>query len=383
MGRGKVLRSVLDYMKEPYSKIIDLYLDIGNEALKLFELRYLLLEDHGVKTISQRTTKAAEMIGRILEFREKKRSLERIRDQLLKEGRMLVRTTGPNKGQPTDTNGLNKLIQTMKSDSRFKILEKIGDRYRLAMDAFSQLLRLDREKRIRECPYDMVCELRHGLTIYNLSTNKRMRKKLMRVNELYARVRDIQEEVLKVWAKRKISLFIGKLRSLTSLHDNGDFLGHCCEMVRWFVGSLGLDEKEFEDDFKRIEEIAKDDRTKETARTYLDEVNVCKEVLKETRLKFIVSYSETELWEHGQLTDEVETSSLSVPSTYSVLKGMKVSDVIQEMVRNGEMGKKTGELLLLQERMSELYRKRGLHKLLSSELFDEEPIIVLDTRLAH
>ncbi|MCK4445372.1 MAG: hypothetical protein KAW09_12565, partial [Thermoplasmata archaeon] len=264
-----------------------------------------------------------------------------------------------------------------------KILEKVGDRYRLAMGAFSQLLRLDREKRIRECPYDMVCELRHGLTIYNLSTNKRMRKKLMRANELYARVKGIQEEVLKVWAKRKISLFIGKLRSLTSLHDNGDFLGYCLEMIRWFVGSLGLDEKEFEDDFKRIEEIAKDDRTRETARAYLDKVNACKEVLKETRLKFIVSYSEAELWEHGQPTDEVETSLLSVPSTYSVLKDMKVSDVIQEMVKNGEMGETAGELLLLQQEMSELYTKRGLHKLLSSELFDEEPIMVLDTRLAH
>ena len=383
MGRGKVMRSVLDYMKEPYSKIVDLYLDIGNEALKLFELRYLLLEDHGLKRVSRGTTKALEMVGRVIEFREKERSLRSIRDQHLKEGRMLVRTRGQNKGQPMDTNGLNKLLQTMKSDSKFKALEKVGDRYKLIMDAFSQLLRLDREKKIRECPYDMVCELRHGLTIYNLSTDSRTREKLERADELYERVRDIQEEVLKTWAKRRIGLFIGKLHSLRSLHDNGDFLGYCNEMISWFVESLGLDKREFEDDFRRIEEIAKDDHTAETARTYVDNINTCKEVLKETRVKFVVSYSETEPWEHGQPTDEVETSLLSVPSTYSVLKDMKVSDVIQEMVKNGEMGEMAGELLLLQDRMSELYRERGLHKLLSSELFDEEPIVVLDTRLAH
>ena len=383
MSRGRVKRSMLDYVKEPYSKIIDLYLDVTNEALKLHELRYLLLEDHGLKRVSRGTTKALEMVGRVIEFREKERSLMSIRDQLLKEGRMLVRTRGQNKGRPTDTNGLNKLLQTMKSDSKLRILEKVEDGYRLALNPYSQFKRIEREKKIRECPYDMVCELRHGLTIYNLSADSRTREKLERADELYERVRDIQEEVLKTWAKRRIGLFIGKLKSLRSLHDNGDLLGHCHEMIRWFVGSLGLDEKEFEEDFKRIEEIAKDDQTRETARTYLDKVNACKEVLKETRMKFIVSYSETEPWEHGQSTDEVETSLLSVPSTYSVLKSMNVSDVIQEMVRKGEMGKTAGKLLLLQQEMNELYRKRGLHKLLSSELFDEEPIVVLDTRLAH
>ena len=374
---------MLDYVKEPYSKIIDLYLDVTNEALKLHELRYLLLEDHGLKRVSRGTTKALEMVGRVIEFREKERSLMSIRDQLLKEGRMLVRTRGQNKGRPTDTNGLNKLLQTMKGDPRFGILEKVEDGYRLALDSFSQFVRVDREKRIRECPDDMVSELHHGLTIYDLSTTKKMRRGFKRTGALCERMRHLQGEVLSLWAKRKIRLFIGKLKSLTSLHDNGDFLGYCYGMVKWFVGSLGLDENEFEDDFRRIEEIAKDDHTAETARTYVDNINTCKEVLKETRVKFVVSYSETEPWEHGQPTDEVETSLLSVPSTYSVLKDMKVSDVIQEMVKNGEMGEMAGELLLLQDRMSELYRERGLHKLLSSELFDEEPIVVLDTRLAH
>ncbi|MFQ6061251.1 MAG: hypothetical protein ACE5KV_08195, partial [Thermoplasmata archaeon] len=178
-------------------------------------------------------------------------------------------------------------------------------------------------------------------------------------------------------------LFIGKLRSLRSLHDHGNFLGYCRDMVKWFVGNLELDEKTFDDEFTQIEEIATDDQTRETMRTYLDNANACKEVLKETRVKFDVSYSETEPWVHGQPTDGVETSLLSVPSTHSVLKDMKVSDVIQDMVEKGEMGKMTGELLLLQERVSGLYRKHGLHRLLSSESFDEEPIVVLDTRLAH
>lgn len=379
MGRGKNIKGVEDYLREPYVSVIGLYLNIKNQPLRFNELRYLLLENHGLKMIIDGTTRGLEFVSQKHIFRDRARSLGTVRSVLLEEGRMLLNTTGPNRGKSMNVSGLNRLLQRMEGGAGPEILTKTDEGYELTRNPFQQYRRMGKEERISSCPDDMVCDLGHGLTIYNFPKDEELSEKLKREDEFYERVRRVGEEVMRLWAKRKISLFIGKLRAHKTVHDNGNFLGYCCEMVRWFVGSQSLSENDFNEELRQIEKIAKDYRTKKEARAYGEGVRDCKEILKEIKMKIAISHPPTENGTAGSAPEMVEASLLNLPSILSIGKNTTVADTIRELVEDGIMGKIAGELLLLDQEMSKLYRKHGLDEYLSSATLSEEPIIVIDS----
>jgi hypothetical protein len=76
----------------------------------------------------------------------------------------------------------------------------------------------------------------------------------------------------------------------------------------------------------------------------------------------------------------VEVSLLSIPGILSAEEGVTVDRVIRAMVENRTIGRVEGDLLLLDQEMSELFREHGLDEYLSSATFEEEPIIVIACR---
>jgi hypothetical protein len=384
MGRGSSIKGVVDYLKQPYKIIIELYLDIDNRALQQNELRYLLLKNHELKSVERRTTTGRKLEEKKLSFRGREWQLKVIRSKLGKEGRMLANTTAPNKGGPMTANGLNRLLYTMKSGAGPRILEKVKEGYRLVGNPYLQFIRMDREKRIKECPVDLVAELRHGIIVYNIGSDDDMVKELEgEKGELYELTKALSERVVQVWSKRKIDLFVENLKRLRSVRGNGNFLGYCSEMVRWFVGSLGLEEDDFSEELKKMGNLAKDKKAREEAKMYGEKIGACKEALKKTRTDIAIPSPEAEEGRAIGSADVVEVSMLSIPIILSAEQDIAIERVIRVLVENGMIGKAEGELLLMEQEMSKLYRKRGLHEYLSSETFDEEPIVVLDARLAH
>jgi hypothetical protein len=379
MGRGRNIKRVKDFLREPYISVIELYLDTKNQPLRFDVLRYLLLENHGLKMIIDGTTRGEKFVSQRLFFRDRVRSMRTVRSILLKEGRVLLNTTGPNRGKSMNVSGLNRLLQRMEGSAGPEILTKTDEGYELTGNPFQQYVRMGREERISSCPDDMVCELGHGLTIYNFPKDEEFAEKLKREDELYEGVRRVGEEVVKLWAKRKVSLFIVKLRAHKSVHDNGNFLGYCCEVVRWFVGSLSLSENDFDEELNQIEKIARDHRTKKEARAYGEGVRACKEVLKETKMKIAISYPPIEKGTARRAPEIVEASLLNVPIILSRGQDAMVADTIRKLAEDGIMGKMAGELLLLDQEMSKLYRKHELDEYLGSATLSEEPIIVIDS----
>jgi hypothetical protein len=221
MGRGKIVKRVKDFLKEPYLPVIELFMDTKNRVFTLKELRYLLLKDHGLGMVAKGTTRGKELVGKMIFFRDGEKPLRVVRSTLEREGRMLRNTTGKNKGQPMDTNGLNKLLQTMMRGHGPRVLKKVKDGYQLVGNPLRQFVRAEREGRIMSCLDGKVSELRHGVTIYNLPLNKKLLKQLNRNRELFEGLKQAQKEVMKLWARRKVSLFVGRLKRLSSLHRHG------------------------------------------------------------------------------------------------------------------------------------------------------------------
>ena len=384
MGRGKGLKEIQDFNRQPYRTIIEMFKDIGNEPLTFRELRFLLLENHELNRLSHGGKIQQEILKRRLRFRGREMPLEEVRSKLLEEEKVLLNTTGRNKGRPMTVNGLNRLLQTMKNDSKPKVLEKIEETYRLSELPLLQLSRAIREERILRCPDEKISQLRgEMITVYNVVADSDLEREFEgREGETHRQLRTFTNEVVKVWARQKISSFAERLKAIRDIQDNGNFLGYCHEMVTWFIGSLGLDEDDFKDDLCLIEELASDDETKKVARIYRRNVNACKRKLKEKRVEFMFPYSEKE----GEPKPEERKRDVSLISAIrmvSAVRNIPVSDAIRQMVREGKMGKTDGDWLLMEQNMGELYRRHGLWQLLSSKTFDDEPIIVIDTRLIH
>lgn len=381
MGRGSSIQSVADFLKQPYLTIIDIYLDIENGGLQQNELRYLLLKNHGLKSVERRTTTGMNLEEKKLSFRGREWQFKVIRSKLEKEGRMLVNTTGSNKGKPMTANSLNRLLHTMKSGTGPRILERVKEGYRLVENPYLQFVRTERERRIKECPFDMVAELRHGIIVYNIGSDDDIVRELEgEKGELYELTKTLSERVVHVWARGKIGLFVKKLRRLRSVRDNGNFLGYCSEMVRWFVGSLGLEEVDFKEEYGEILKIAKDKKIRAVASKYGEKISTCKEALKKTRTSIATSRPGAERGGTGDMSDVVEVSLLSIPSILSAEEGVAVDKVILALVENGIIEKAEGNLLLLDQKMSKLFREHGLDEYLSSATFEEGPIIIIDSR---
>ncbi len=385
MGRGKGLKEIQDFNRQPYRTIIEMFKDVGNEPLTFRELRFLLLENHELNRLSHGGKIQQEILKRRLRFRGREMPLEEVRTKLLEEEKVLLNTTGRNKGRPMTVNGLNRLLQTMKNDSKPKVLEKIEETYRLLELSLPQLSRVIREERILRCPDEKISQLRgEMITVYNVVANSDLEREFEgRERETYRQLRTFTNEVVKAWARQRVSSFAERLKAIRDIQDDGNFLGYCHEMVTWFIGSLGLDEDDFKDDLSRIEELASDDKTKKVARVYRRNVNACKRRLKEKRVESILSYSGEEEEKAKPEERKRDIPLISAIRMLSAVQNIPVSDAVRQMVREGKMGKTDGNWLLIEQDMGELYRRHGLWQLLSSKTFDDEPIIVIDTRLIH
>jgi hypothetical protein len=385
MGRGKEIREIQDFNRPPYRTMVELFRDIANEPLTFRELRFLLLENHELSRLSHGGKIQKEIIERHLRFRGDDMPLEGVRNKLLEEGKVLLNTTGRNRGKPMTVNGLNRLLQTMKDDSKPKVLEKVEETYRLSQPSLFQLSRAMREERIFGCPDNMVSQLRGEMvTVYNIVANSDLKREFEgKESETYRQLRDFTKGVIRVWAKQKVGSFAKRLQDIEDIQNNGNFLGYCYDMVRWFIGSLGLDEDDFKDDLCRVEKLASDDEIEKEARTYRRNINACKRKLKEKKVDFVFSYSGIKGEEAKLGERRSQTSLLGALSMLSTVQNIPVSDAIRQLVTEGRIGKTDGDCLLMEQDMIKLYGNCGLHSLLSSKIFDEEPIIVLDTRLIH
>lgn len=386
MSRGKSLKEADDFNREPYSSVIELLYSIDNYPLSFDELRFILLVEHGLATLKNDKIKRSEFENKLITY--KKESIM-FMDLRWREEKIL-NTTGENKGKPMDVNGLNQLLKRMRNP-KYKVLQLIDSKYSLSEGFLKRFNYQFTSKKISSCSSDEMCIIGEQLFCFNLNLRKLGVDKeketndqdVKKINDILSQLSDV---IMHLWIRNKLKEFYEKLHTIkdeenrklrkkqNEKKDGGlttEFYAYCIEMANWLIKSSNKKIEHFKHQIKKIKDLPGEVSLEMS--TYLINITRTKKKLKEKTVR--VSVRDLSGSKHEKI---IERPLLDVISIISWNENIPVTEAIQKLVHDKQLSEEDGNLLIMEQEFSKLYRELELDKIISSKVLDRTPVIVYD-----
>lgn len=374
MGRGKKIEKPEDLYREPFSIVIKLFLSIKNTPLKFNELRFILLEKHGLKNLEKFPKKKLELENKQINLSPKPVSIKHLKLKTKK----LMNTTGPNIEKTMTVNGLNSLLNEMKKN---KILQHIDGEYSLSGIYFNLFYYHNIMDKIATCSVNETCVTTSGLMCFNMNMRKigipgEDEKDEQAIRKIDKLLFQLSNELNYYWVKERLEQFYQELRVLKHKKKKEgelsiEFYAYCIEMANWLIKNSNKRAEDFEDQIAKVKNLAGKGKLDECP--YPTNILKIKEKLKKELVTVLVIDSS------GDNTKEIiERPLLDAISIISWIESIPVTKVIQKLVRDKQLSDKDGKVLINEQELSNLYQELGLNEIIGPNILDRTPVIVYD-----